>query len=74
MMGWLCGDWLGRGENNREKLVRGKLLIFGIICAVTGLVWDLFFPDRYKKTVDEFLCYVRRRNIHDVAGGQRVAG
>lgn len=56
IMGWMCGDWLGHRKNNREKLVR-ELLIFGIICAVTGLVWDLFFPINKKLWTSSYVMY-----------------
>ena len=57
LLGWLSGELMGYREKQPSVLVR-DLLAYGVVCAVGGLVWDLFFPLNKKLWTSSYVLYV----------------
>ncbi|GAB4490397.1 MAG: acyltransferase family protein [Saprospiraceae bacterium] len=56
ILGWICGDFLGRFSGQKDVLLR-NLLVLGVGCGIAGLAWDFVFPISKKLWTSSYVLY-----------------
>lgn len=56
LLGWWSGELIAARDRQKDLLVR-DLLVYGLICGFTALLWDLFFPINKKLWTSSYVLY-----------------
>jgi len=56
LLGWFCGSWMSARTGQKWTLVR-DLLLFGVVCGLVGVSWDLVFPINKKLWTSSYVLY-----------------